>query len=440
MIEPRTLKGFRDFLPAAMIPREQLVDTARQVYRSYGFSPIDTPVLEYLEVLKGKGGEESDRLMYSFHDHGGREVGMRFDLTVPFARYVAQHMGEIELPFKRYHIAKVWRGENTNRGRYREFMQCDFDTIGTESEASDIETVLVVHDLLLAIGIGKFEIRINNRRILTGLLEQLDLRDKATRILRSLDKLTKIGPAKVIDEMVAAAGATAEQATRIVALSALEGKSDEICAQLDSLVGRSEAGQAGIQRLRAVIAGARAAGIPDQRLRTDVSIARGLDYYTGTIVETYLNDLPAIGSVCSGGRYDDLAGLFTDRRLPGIGASLGLDRLLAAMDELGMIDKSPAVAPVFVAFFDKDRLHEYLSLAATVRRHGMGAEIYAEPKKLGQQLKYADRKGFRVALIAGTQEFENRVCQIKNLRTGESHQVPIDNSPLLIEAIKSALV
>ena len=196
MITPRTLKGFRDFLPESMLPREQLIDTAREVYRSYGYSPIDTPVLEYLEILQGKGGEESDRLMYQFRDHGDRAVGMRFDLTVPLARFVAQHIGQLGTPFKRYHIAKVWRGENTHRGRYREFMQCDFDTIGTLSVAADIETVLVVHDLMMAIGIEGFTIHINNRRVLTGLLEKLDLADQAVPILRSLDKPGQDWPGK----------------------------------------------------------------------------------------------------------------------------------------------------------------------------------------------------------------------------------------------------
>jgi histidyl-tRNA synthetase len=439
MIEPRTLKGFRDFPPTAMIPREHLIDTTRRVYRSYGFSPIDTPVLEYLDVLRGKGGEESDRLMYSFQDHGGRDVGMRFDLTVPFARFVAQHAAELEFPFKRYHIAKVWRGENTHRGRYREFMQCDFDTIGTESVAADIETVLVIHDLLLAIGISDFEIRVNNRQVLTGLLEKLHLRDRSALVLRALDKLGKIGADQVVEELTATAGASHEQARQIVGLSDVKGTEEEVCRQIDSVTSGSAVGQAGAERLRAVVAGARAAGVPEARLSINVSIARGLDYYTGTIVETFLKSLPGIGSVCSGGRYDDLAGLFTSQRLPGIGASLGLDRLLAAMEELGMLDRTPVAAPVFIPYFDKNRLADYLKLAALIRQHGIGTEFYPEPKKLGQQLKYADRKGFHVAVIAGEREFAERVCQIKNLTTGDSVQVSLEQSSLLIDAIQSAM-
>ena len=245
MIQPRTLKGFRDFLPEAMISREKLVATAQQVYRSFGYSPIDTPILEYLEILQGKGGDESDRLMYHFEDHGGRAVGMRFDLTVPLARFAAQHAAELGMPFKRYHIAKVWRGENTHRGRYREFMQCDFDTIGTESIAADIETVLVVHELMQAIGLSEFQIRFNNRKVLSGLLAKLGLADQSTAVLRALDKLAKIGPDKVAMEMVAVAGASESQAKEVLALAEINGTNDEILLQLAKLVEGSEEGEAG---------------------------------------------------------------------------------------------------------------------------------------------------------------------------------------------------
>ncbi|HID78090.1 MAG TPA: histidine--tRNA ligase family protein, partial [Planctomycetaceae bacterium] len=227
-IQPRTLKGFRDYLPQAMIPRERLMEIARRVYRSYGFSPIDTPALEYLEILEGKGGDESDKQLYKFQDHGGRWVGLRFDLTVPLARFAAQHINQLGTPLKRYHIGTVWRGENTQRGRYREFVQCDFDTIGTRSTAADIETALVIHDLLQAIGFERFTIRLNNRKVLAGLLERLGLSDRAVAVLRALDKLAKIGPIGVADEMVAVAGASEEQATRILELAAIKGSSDRV--------------------------------------------------------------------------------------------------------------------------------------------------------------------------------------------------------------------
>lgn len=424
MIEPRTLKGFRDYLPEAMIPRERLIATAQRVYRSYGFSPIDTPALEYLEILSGKGSEETDRQMYSFEDHGGRKVGMRFDLTVPLARFAAQHAGELGLPFKRYHIASVWRGENTQRGRYREFMQCDFDSIGSKSVAGDIETALVIHDLMRAIGFEKFTIRLNNRQVLNGLLTKLDLRDKSVVVLRALDKLGKIGREKVVEEMTAQ-GIAMSAAEDVLKLAALEGANDAILSQLDTLLAGSELGQEGVERLRQILRGAEAGGVAAERLQLDVSIARGLDYYTGAIFETFLGDLPTIGSVCSGGRYDNLAELFTKQELPGIGASLGLDRLLAAMEELKLIEPVRTPAQVFIPYFDKDRLPDYLRLAATLRAAGLGVEVFPDAKKLGQQLQYADKRGFRVALVAGSRELDAGMVQVKNLAAKSGEDVAL---------------
>jgi histidyl-tRNA synthetase len=427
-----------------MMPREQLIATAQAVYRSFGYSPIDTPALEYFEILSGKGSDETDRQMYAFEDHGGRKVGMRFDLTVPLARFAAQHASELGLPFKRYHIGTVWRGENTQRGRYREFMQCDFDTIGTRGVAADIETALVIYELLRKIGgtFGRelpFKIRVNNRAVLSGMLAKLGLSDKSTAILRALDKLGKIGPAKVADEMVAAAGATAEQAAQVLMLAELSGSNDEVLSRLAELVSGNDLGNEGVQRLHQILTGAKAGGIPAGELQLDVSIARGLDYYTGAIFETFLTDLPAIGSICSGGRYDNLAGLFTKQELPGIGASLGLDRLLAALEELGMIDKVRTPAPVIIPYFDKDRLGDYLALAAHLRAAGIGVEVFPEPKKLGQQLAYADRRGFRIAVIAGERELTSAVCQIKDLASGATHEAPLHPPVDFVAGVKRVL-
>jgi len=424
-IEPRTLKGFRDYLPEAMIPRERLIDTARRVYRSYGFSPIDTPALEYLEILTGKGSDETDKQLYKFQDQGERWVGLRFDLTVPLARFAAQHIGTLGTPFKRYHIASVWRGENTQYGRYREFMQCDFDTIGTRSLASDIETTLVIHDLFQALGIAQFTINVNNRLVLSGMLERFGLADKMTPVLRALDKLAKIGREKVAEEMVSVAGAKPDQADSVLQLAELEGDAGSILSALSKLVGDNPKGQEGVSKLSDLLAAVLAAGVAPQRVRIAPSIARGLDYYTGTVFETFLDQLPGIGSVCSGGRYDNLAGLYTKEELPGIGASLGLDRLLAAMEKLGLVEKISTPAPVFIAFFDAGRLHDYLRLAAQIRAAGIGVEFYPEPKKLGAQLKYADRRGFRLAVIAGENEWAAGQCQVKDLASGESSTIPI---------------
>ncbi len=428
LIEPRTLKGFRDFLPTAMIPRERLMEVARSVYRRYGFVPIDTPALELLEVLTGKGSDETDRQMYHFVDAGGRAVGMRFDLTVPFARFAAQHIHELGTPFKRYHIGSVWRGETPQAGRYREFVQCDFDTIGTVGVVSDIETALVIHELMHNVGVNRFKIRINNRQVLTGLLEQLDLQNASTSVLRALDKIEKVGPGQVTVELTAA-GLSPSQIGRVLELSAIQGATDQILAQLDSLLQGSEIGQQGIERLKTICGALKAAGVKDDFYQLDVSIARGLDYYTGVVFETVLGDLPSIGSVCSGGRYDNLAGLYTKQHLPGIGASLGLDRLLAALEQLGLLPKSVSTAQVFIPLFDAERINDYFQLASIVRNAGWSAEVYPEAKKLGLQLKYADQRGFRIALVAGSQELDAGQVQIKNLATKVSTTVSWRETP-----------
>ncbi|MDB4396685.1 histidine--tRNA ligase family protein, partial [bacterium] len=283
LIQPRTLSGFRDFLPEMMIPREKLMETARRVYRSYGFVPIDTPTLELSEILCGKGSEETDRQMYRFQ-HGKRDIAMRFDLTVPLARFVAQHHNELGMPFKRYHIGNVWRGERPQAGRFREFAQCDFDTIGTNSIASDIETVLVINDLIRAIGFEQFKIRLNNRKVLNGILEKANLAEHSVAVLRALDKLSKIGPEKVRLEMLETTGASTESIDQILMLSQISGTNREILQQLGPLCEGNELAQQGREQLSDVIDATQALGLTEANLEIDVSIARGLDYYTGTIV------------------------------------------------------------------------------------------------------------------------------------------------------------
>lgn len=439
-IEPRTLKGFRDYLPEAMLPRERLMETARKVYRSFGFAPIDTPTLEYFEILAGKGSEETDRQMYHFEDQGGRHVGMRFDLTVPLARFVAQHANEIGFPFKRYHIATVWRGESPQAGRYREFMQCDFDTIGTESIASDIETALVINELLSAIGFDRFQIRMNNRKVLNGLLKRYGLLDQSTAVLRAIDKLGKIGPEGVAKELRDSIAATAEQVTAIIDLTAVSGTVAEVLSQLEHLAGGEELAVRGLEELRQVASGALAGGVPPGRLEIDVSIARGLDYYTGSIYETFLSDLPSIGSVCSGGRYDDLAKLFTKQHLPGIGASLGLDRLLAAMEELRLLPQARTPAEVLIVQFDATALPYYLGLARELRAAGLGVEVFPEARKVGQQFKYADRRGFSAAIVAGPDEIAAGKVQLKWLADGAQAEVPVGSGTTeLIAQLRSKL-
>ena len=443
LIEPRTLKGFRDFLPEASIPRERLIERVTKVYRNYGFCPIDTPVLEYLEILLGKGSDETDKQLYRFKDPGGREVGMRFDLTVPFARFSAQHLAEIGTPFKRYHLAKVWRGENTQAGRYREFMQCDFDSIGTTSVVSDIETALVINDVMERIDLRsedsftKFKVHVNSRKILNGTLEKIGLTEKATPVLRALDKLAKIGADAVVEEMKQTAGATEEQARSILNVSSASGSNADVLARLESLLVGSELGQVGVAELRQILDAIRAAGIPEERFVVDVSIARGLDYYTGTIFETFLDELPQLGSVCSGGRYDNLAELYTKQKLPGVGASLGLDRLFAGLEQLEMIEKKSSTVDVFLPFFDANLTTKYFEIATNLRKKGVGVELYPEPKKLGQQLKYADKKGFKLALVVGSDEVARGVANLKDLRSGGQKEVSLDADALVDSILES---
>lgn len=418
LIKPQTLKGFRDYLPSAMLARERLIETARKIYRSYGFCPIDTPALEYTEILLGKGGEETDKQMFRFTDQGERDVSMRFDLTIPLARFAAEHLSEIGTPFRRYHIATVWRAEKPQKGRYREFMQCDFDTIGTESNASDAETMFVIHDLMRAIGFERFTIRVNNRLVLNGLLQKLGLESRTTEVLRALDKLRKIGEDGVRAELAEKAGTTPEQADQVLALVSLTGENATILERLQEMLAGNETGELGVARLTELLAMAAGSGIDTDRIQLDVSIARGLDYYTGTIYETFLDDLPGIGSVCSGGRYDNLAALFTKEKLPGVGASLGLDRLLAAMEELGLLQEAATPADVLVVAFDAAHMADYLRIGRFLRENGIAAEVYTDARQAGKQLKYADRKGFRLALIAGSNEFAAGQWLIKDLRAG----------------------
>ncbi|MCL4113512.1 UNVERIFIED_CONTAM: hypothetical protein GTU68_033667 [Idotea baltica] len=349
---------------------------------------------------------------------------MRFDLTVPLARYAAQNFQQLGTPFKRYHIATVWRGENPQKGRYREFMQCDFDTVGTTSNSTDIETLFVINDLLEAIGFDRFTIRVNNRLVLNGVLETLNLAEQSVGVLRALDKLPKIGRDAVIAELNEYAGTTPEQAAQVLDFAQLSGTPDEILSQLETIIAGNEAGETGLANLRELFAACAKCGLPADRVALDVSIARGLDYYTGTIYETFLGDLPGIGSVCSGGRYDNLADLFTSQPLPGVGASLGLDRLLAAMDELKMLPEASTPASILVTQFDKTRTADYLRIARVLRTAGFATEVFADAKAIGKQMKYANNKGFRLAIIAGTDEFEAGNWQVKDLEKGEQDTVP----------------
>jgi histidyl-tRNA synthetase len=429
LIEPRTLKGFQDFLPQRMMPREEVLHIARRVCRSYGFPPIDTPALEYSEILLAnvEEGAEIKKQLYRFRDAGDRDVALRFDLTVPLARFTAQHLNELGMPFKRYQMGTVWRGESPQAGRYREFMQCDFDIIGTTSNAADIEIALVICELLEALrghfGFDGFQVRVNSRLVLNGLLAELGLADKTVPVLRALDKLPKIGRDKVREEMAKEAGLSAEQGGRVIELvEKSTGSNVEILNRLEKQFANTESALRGVRNLRELCHVAEQAEVPDDRIRVDLSICRGLDYYTGTVYETFLTDLPGIGSICSGGRYDNLTGRYTRQALPGVGASLGLDRFLAAMEELKKLPHESTPAPVLMTQFVAERLGDYQRIARQLRAAGIGVEVFPDAKRIGQQLQYAERRGFRIALIAGPDEFTRGQWKVKNLaaRTEEA--------------------
>jgi histidyl-tRNA synthetase len=333
------------------------------------------------------------------------------------------------MPFKRYHLGTVWRGESPQAGRFREFMQCDFDTVGTVSNAADIEIAMVIHDLLTALGFERFVIHVNNRHVLSGLLAALDLGDKAVSLLRSLDKLPKVGPSGVRDEMIKEAAVTAEQADEIIALAQTQGSNAEVLAQLAERFGNNEAAKKGVLHLGEMCSVLKTAGIPEERLRVDLSICRGLDYYTGTVYETFLLDDLEIGSVCSGGRYDNLTARYTKQPLPGVGASLGLDRLIASMEKQNLLPKISTPAPVLMAQFAADRLGDYQRVARQLRAAGIGCEVYTDAKKVGAQLQYAEKKGFKAAVIAGPDEFAKGVWNVKDLAKRE--EKPVGESELI---------
>uniref|UniRef100_A0A7C3I5B2 Histidine--tRNA ligase n=1 Tax=Gracilinema caldarium TaxID=215591 RepID=A0A7C3I5B2_9SPIR len=399
LIEPRVLKGFRDFLPAAEIERRQLTEVIEQSFRSFGFVPIDTPALEYTEILLGKGGGETEKQVYRFKDHGDRDVALRFDLTVPFARFMAEHRAELPLPFKRYHIAKVWRGENTQRGRYREFTQCDFDIVGSESAGADFEILLMMRETLRAIGVGDVTIRMNHRGVFNRFLRRLGIEDKSVEILRTVDKLTKIGKESTLLQLSGLVGL--EKAEAVLNYIQSKASYKETLAAITEAAGGPGPDT---ERLETLYQFMQDAGIADIFV-LDPSITRGLDYYTGVVYETFLNDLPDIGSVCSGGRYDNLAALYSKEQLPGVGASIGLDRLIAALEALGRTQSRPGYAQVAIACTDEKLGGKYQALAGQLRRAGVACEVFTEAKKLVQQYALAEKKGARWVIVCPEDAF-----------------------------------
>jgi histidyl-tRNA synthetase len=426
LIEPKILKGFRDFLPAAEIERRSLVERIEASFRLYGFVPIDTPALEYAEILLGKGGGETEKQIYRFIDHGGRDVALRFDLTVPFARFVAEHREVLPLPFKRYHIAKVWRGENTQRGRYREFTQCDFDIVGSESPAADFEILLVMRNTLNAIGAGDVIIRMNHRGLFNRFIARLDLQDKSVEVLRAVDKRAKVGRDATEESLRELAGE--EKAAEILRFIEAGENFEETLEAMTRAVG-GECPES--ERLRLIRSFMVDTGTANSFI-LDPSITRGLDYYTGVVFETFLTALPEIGSVCSGGRYDNLAGLYSRERLPGVGSSIGLDRLIAALESLGTAGGRSAYVKAVIACEDEALGGAYQALAERFRERGVPCEVFLEAKKLTQQFILAEKKGAQWVVIPGEKPAESPLT-LRELKTRE------DRKDLSFEAAAAVL-
>ncbi len=413
IIEPRVLKGFRDYLPDAEQARNSLLSRLESVFRSFCFVPIDTPALEYAEILLGKGGGETDKQVYRFTDNGGREVALRFDLTVPFARFMAEHVEELYLPFRRYHMAKVWRGENTQRGRYREFMQCDFDIVGTDSASADADILLVIAQAIRALEAGKARIRVNHRALFNRFLARAGCLDKSVSILRSVDKIEKIGTGKTRELLTAEVGSGI--ADEILSFIEPGRDFETTLEKMASFCDKNDdEAMAAKQRLRDVYEIALAAGAAES-LYLDPSITRGLDYYTGVVFETFLDDLPSIGSVCSGGRYNELAGLYTTRSLPGVGASVGLDRLLSAMEALKRPLRRDSLPRLLLANLGEAPESELHRIATALRFRGLSCEVYPEAKKLLNQYSFAQKKSIPFALLMDASSMGRQIYPLRDL-------------------------
>lgn len=411
IIQPRVLKGFRDFLPQAEIERSTLTEKITAVYRSFGFVPIDTPVLEYTEILLRKSNGETEKQVFRFQDNGGRDVAMRFDLTVPFARFTAEHYSELYLPFKRYHIAKVWRGEKPQAGRYREFVQCDVDTVGSDTATADFEILNVMKAALSAIGVDDITIHVNHRGIFNRFLKTLGLLDKSEDILRSVDKLAKIGEENVMKELLEFTG-DEEKSKKILEYISTKGTFMEVLEKLEKMAGGEDSDSI---RMKEIYAMMEAAGI-EKTYMLDPSITRGLDYYTGVVYETFLNELPSIGSVCSGGRYDNLAGLYMKEKLPGVGTSIGLDRLIAGLEQLGRIEKRGSFLDVEVFCSNNADAPYYQKIAAGLRKQGVNVEVYPEAKKMNQQYNVTEAKNVPWGILVSAEEKEKGTFTLKNLK------------------------
>lgn len=433
---PRTLSGFMELLPQPQQQMERMMQILRETYALYGFTPLDTPIIEASEVLLAKGGGETEKQIYRFQK-GDADLALRFDLTVPLAKYVALHGGELSFPFRRYQIGKVYRGERAQRGRFREFYQADIDVIGDGKldTTNEAEIPSIIYQTFTRLGLKRFQIRVNNRKILNGFYAMLGLTEQSGAIMRTVDKLDKIGPDKVRELLLSDCGLREDQAAEILKFIAITGSNAEVLAALEGYMGRHELFDTGLSELKTVVKYLADFGVPEENFAVDLTIARGLDYYTGTVYETTLLDHPEIGSVCSGGRYDNLAEYYTDRQLPGVGISIGLTRLFYVLGEQGMLNPDLPTAPADVLVLPMtEDLAPAISLSTRLRGAGVRTQLYTEQKKFKAKMNYADKIGVPYVIFLGDDEIAAGVVACKDMKTGEQTKLPFAETLNLIRS------
>ena len=440
IIKPRTLSGFMELLPAKQTQFERMLTILRKTYSLYGFAPLDTPAIEDAQILLAKGGGETEKQIYRFQK-GDSDLALRFDLTVPLAKYVALHYNDLCFPFRRYQISKVYRGERAQRGRFREFYQADIDIIGDGKLdiLNEAEIPSIIYKVFKGFGLNRFQIRVNNRKILNGFYEMLHLSHKASDIMRVVDKLDKIGTRKVGFMLIDELDISEDHADEILEFMLIRGTNQEVLEKLSEYLGRSETFDQGYQELVAVTENLAAFGVPEENFAVDLTIARGLDYYTGTVYETTLLDHPEIGSVCSGGRYDNLAGYYIDKALPGVGISIGLTRLFYVLDEQGLLNPELPSAPcdVLILPMTGDAAPS-IKTAEALRSAGIRVQLYGEQKKFKQKMAYANKLGVPFAVLLGEDEIAENKCSVKDMRTGEQQKLTIGEASAYIRAALAA--
>ena len=421
IIKPRTLSGFMELLPGKQIQFERMVEILRNTYASYGFAPLDTPVIEDAQILLAKGGGETEKQIYRFQK-GDSDLALRFDLTVPLAKYVALHCNDLAFPFRRFQISKVYRGERAQRGRFREFYQADIDIIGDGKLdiLNEAEIPAIIYKVFRGFGLNRFQIRVNNRKILNGFYAMHGLTEKAGDIMRTVDKLDKIGGDKVLKLLVEENGVPKAIAFEIMHFITITGNNERVLQVLEEYAGRNEIFDLGLTELKAVCNNLSAFGVPEENFAVDLTIARGLDYYTGTVYETTLLDHPEIGSVCSGGRYDNLAGYYIEKQLPGVGISIGLTRLFYVLDEQGLLNPALPTAPADALVLPMTaEAGPAIALAEQLRCAGLKVQLYGEQKKFKQKMAYANKLGVPYAVLLGEDEIAEGMCSVKNMVSGE---------------------